>query len=157
MNRSLSDYMSTDLIAFLNVETRDQALLRMVELIYNAGAIKDQQGFFNAILQREGIVTTGVGMGIAIPHAKLPSYNHFFIGIGILQKPVDWDSLDGSLVRLVFMIGGPDDKQTEYLQILSSLTQTIKDEDRRKKLLNCTTAAEVFQLFQAAPGNGFVT
>ncbi len=148
MNNSLAHYMNPKLIAFLNVNSRDEALSQLVEFIFDAGAIADKESFFNAILERERIVSTGVGMGIAIPHAKLPFYNHFFIGIGILQKAVDWDSLDNSLVRLVFMIGGPDDKQTEYLQILSSLTQTIKDEDRRKKLLSSTKPSEVIQLFK---------
>jgi len=72
------------------------------------------------MLEREKIVSTGIGMGVAIPHAKLTSVEDFFIAIGILSKGVQWNALDGGPVRLIFMIGGPDDKQTAYLQILSS-------------------------------------
>ena len=79
---------------------------------------------------------------------KLPSYDQFFIALGVLQKPVDWQALDGAPVRIVFMIGGPDDKQTEYLQILSSLTQAIKDDETRKKLLKLQQPSAMIELFQ---------
>ena len=101
--------------------------------------LPDEEVFFNAIFEREKIVSTGIGMGVAIPHAKLHSYDHFFIALAVLQKPVDWQALDGAPVRIVFMIGGPDDKQTEYLQILSSLTQAIKDDEIREKNLCAAT------------------
>ena len=88
-------------------------------------------------------------MNVAFPHAKLPLLDKFFIAIGVLRKSVDWRSLDGAPVRLVFMIGGPDDKQTEYLQILSGLTKSIKEEERRKKLLTLNDPHAMIELFQS--------
>lgn len=143
----LSNYMNPDLIIFLNAETRDQALQTLVDRISEKGKLPDKEAFYQAIIEREKIVSTGIGMGIAIPHAKLASYDHFFIAIGILQKPVEWNALDGAPVRVIFMIGGPDDKQTEYLQILSNLTRVIKDEERRKKLLNLSNPHSIIELF----------
>jgi PTS system nitrogen regulatory IIA component len=144
----ITDYMDTDLVVFLNAETQDQALTQLIDKIFENGKLKDKENFYRAIIERERIVSTGVGMGVAIPHAKLPAYDHFFIAIGVLQKPVDWNALDGSPVRLIFMIGGPDDKQTEYLQILSQLTQAIKNEEKRKKLLNLNDPKAMIELFQ---------
>jgi PTS system nitrogen regulatory IIA component len=141
--------MDSELVTFLDAETRDQVLQQLVNLIYRSNKIQDEQKFLQAILNREQIVSTGIGMGVAIPHAKLHSYDQFFIAIGILKKPVQWQSLDGSPVRIVFMIGGPDDKQTEYLQILSHLTYAIKDEDLRKKLLTLNKPSEIIELFQS--------
>lgn len=100
-------------------------------------------------MEREEIVSTGIGMGVAIPHAKLHDYDDFFICIGILSKGVDWHAMDGALVRLIFMIGGPDDKQTEYLQILSRLTVALKDEERRKKMLTLNSPDAIIELFEA--------
>jgi PTS system nitrogen regulatory IIA component len=88
-------------------------------------------------------------MGVAIPHAKLPSYNQFFVALAVLQKPVEWHSLDGAPVRIVFMIGGPDDKQTEYLQILSALTRAIKEDETRKKLLSLQEPSAMIELFES--------
>jgi nitrogen PTS system EIIA component len=144
----ISNYMDPRLVVILNSNTRDEALQQLVHQIYQAGKIKDEEVFYKAIIEREKIVSTGIGMGVAVPHAKLPSYDQFFIALGILQKSIDWHALDGAPVRLVFMIGGPDDKQTEYLQILSSLTQAIKDEERRKKLLTLQQPSAMIELFE---------
>jgi PTS system nitrogen regulatory IIA component len=145
----ISHYMNPQLVIFLNTTTRDGTLHQMVHHIYQAGKLENEATFYQAIIDREKIVSTGIGMGVAIPHAKLPSYDQFFIAIGVLQKPVDWIALDGAPVRLIFMIGGPDDRQTEYLQILSGLTQAIKDEERRKKLLTFQQPSAMIELFQA--------
>ena len=141
--------MNPQLVVALNTHTRDETLQQLVHHIYEAGKIENEQAFYDAIIEREKIVSTGIGMGVAIPHAKLPFYDQFFIALGILQKPVDWHALDGAPVRLIFMIGGPDDKQTEYLQILSHLTKAIKDEEKRKKLLILQDPHAMIELFHA--------
>jgi nitrogen PTS system EIIA component len=145
----LSDYLDPRLVAFLDVSSRDDAIRTLVEKVYQAGKLKDKYSFYEAIIDREKIVSTGIGMGAAIPHAKLSSYDNFFIAIGILKKGLDWNSLDGSPVRVIFLIGGPDDKQTEYLQILSKLTQMIKDDQIRKKLLTLSSPDELIELFDS--------
>lgn len=143
-----SRYMDPRLIVLLDTGSRDETLHQLVHYIYEAGKLPDEEAFFNAIFEREKIVSTGIGMGVAIPHAKLHSYDQFFIALAVLQKPVDWQALDGAPVRIVFMIGGPDDKQTEYLQILSSLTQAIKDDEMRKKLLTLQQPSAMIELFK---------
>lgn len=148
MVMDISQYMDPELVVFLSTTTRDDTLHHLVHRIYEAGKLQDEETFYRAIIEREKIVSTGIGMGVAIPHAKLPFYDQFFIAIAVLQKPVDWHALDGAPVRLVFMIGGPDDKQTEYLQILSSLTQAIKDEEKRKKLLTLQQPMTMIELFE---------
>lgn len=141
--------MDPGLVLFLTTETRDDALKSMVNSLHQTGKIQDKEEFYNAIIEREKIVSTGIGMGVAIPHAKLTSFDDFFIAIGILQKGVEWKALDGAPVRVIFMIGGPDDKQTEYLQILSRLTFALKDEQRRKKMLTMNSSAAIIELLRA--------
>lgn len=145
----ISEYMDPELILFLNVKTRDEAIGVLIERLVSAGKLSDKEAFHLAIMDREKIVSTGIGMGVAIPHAKLPDYDDFFIVIGILQRGVEWHALDGTLVRLVFMIGGPENKQTEYLQILSNLTIALKDEERRKKMLTLNSADAIIKLFSS--------
>jgi nitrogen PTS system EIIA component len=145
---AISSYLDERLVAFLDADNRDEALKTLVDLLDAEGKLRDNEVFYRAILGRERIVSTGVGMGVAIPHAKLEGYSDFFIAIGIQSKHgIEWNALDGSPVRLIFMIGGPENRQTEYLKILSRLTMAIKDEERRKKLLKSTKAAEVITLF----------
>ncbi len=145
---TISSYLDERLVLFLEEETRDGVIARLIERLDSRGLLLNRRDFHSAILDREKIVSTGIGIGVAIPHAKLSKCSDFFIAVGIQKsKGVDWNALDGSLVRLVFMIGGPDNKQTEYLKILSRLTQAIKDEERRKRLLKCTNVPEVLDLF----------
>ena len=148
---NIADYLEPELIFFLDVETRDLALKGMIDGLHEAGLVEHQDSFYQAVVEREKIVSTGIGMGIAIPHAKLPAYDHFFIAIGILKKGVDWKALDNTPVRLIFLLGGPDDKQTEYLQILSSLTSAIKNENVRKKLLTLNSKEDIIRLFNTLP------
>lgn len=145
----ISKYLDPNLVAFLDVDSRDDAIRSLVDKIYLAGKLQNKHSFYEAIIERERIVSTGIGMGAAIPHAKLSSYDDFFIAIGILRKGLDWKALDGAPVRVIFLIGGPDDKQTEYLQILSSLTQAIKDEQIRKKMLTLNSPKDIIELFGA--------
>lgn len=144
----ISKFLNPNLVKLLTVDDRDSALRTLVDLLDEEGKLKDKDAFYQAILEREHIVSTGIGMGVAVPHAKLSGYETFFIAIGIHPKGIAWDALDGVPVRLVFMIGGPDDKQTEYLQLLSRLTLAIKDEERRKKILQLTNPEDIIALFR---------
>lgn len=144
----ISNYLNQKLITFLDVEDQKSAMDKMIDLLDSEGMLLDKEAFHEAILKREGIVSTGIGMGVALPHAKLAGYKTFFIAIGIHPRGIPWDSLDSAPVRLIFMIGGPDDKQTEYLQLLSRLTLAIKSEERRKKMLQLKEPNEMIALFQ---------
>lgn len=140
--------MDKDSIVFLNVDTRDEALQQLAHAAYVKNKVADEKLFYEALIEREKIVSTGIGMGVAIPHAKLSTYNRFFIILGILQRPVEWEALDTSPVRIVFMIGGPDDKQNEYLQLLSNLTFIIKNQEKRKAILALNDPDLILALLQ---------
>jgi nitrogen PTS system EIIA component len=144
----ISNYLSSHLVIFLKTAERDAALLEMINRLDRERRLKSKNQFYQAILEREKIVSTGIGMGVALPHAKLAGYEDFFIAIGISAKGIPWDSLDHVPVRLIFLIGGPDDKQTEYLQLLSRLTLAIKDEERRRKILQMSDPEDIIALFK---------
>ena len=133
----LSAFIREGIVRFLDARNRDQALHYLASQLKQAGKIDNEHAFYEAILRREKIVSTGIGMGVAIPHAKLETYHQFFIAVGIQKSGagIEWDALDGAPVKLIFMIGGPADRQTEYLQILSGLTAAIKDENAASKNL----------------------
>jgi len=145
----LEEYLDDRAIIFFNAQNREEAIEVLSEALHQAGKLKDKIVFNKALLDREKLTSTGIGLGLAIPHAKLPGYEELFIAVGIQSGPgIEWGSLDGSLVRLVFMIGGPDNKQSEYLSILSRLTTAVKDEDFRKALFQADSAQQVKALFK---------
>lgn len=146
----ISDYLDSRLITFLDVDTRDEAIDALIDRLDEEGHLPKKATFRKAIFDREELISTGIGMGVAVPHAKLKELDDFFIIVGIQKKKgLDWNALDKAPVRLIFLIGGPDSRQSEYLQILSLLTSAIRDVDLRKKLLNAETPEEAFELFHS--------
>jgi PTS system nitrogen regulatory IIA component len=140
--------LDSRLISFLDATTRDEAIDALIDVLAKAGKLPDKALFRTAIFHREKIVSTGIGMGVAVPHAKLKNFSNFFIAIGIQKKMgLDWNALDKAPVRIVFMIGGSEDKQSEYLQILSQLTSAVKNVDLRKALLKSQSPEQVLRLF----------
>lgn len=144
----ISNYLSERWVTYLQVNERAEVLEVMVDLLDREGKLRDKKKFLQAVIEREKIVSTAIGMGVALPHAKLAGYDHFFIAIGIHPKGVSWDAVDQIPVRLIFMIGGPDDQQTHYLQLLSKLTLALKDEERRKKILQLRDPKDIIALFE---------
>ncbi len=142
----IANYLHLENIFFLNVDSREEAIFSLIESLKLNHPL-DKKAFYQAVIARENIVSTGIGMGVAVPHAKLAKIPGFFIVLGVQQNAgIDWDSIDKSLVRLVFLIGGPQEKKEEYLQILSRLTSIIKDENLRKKFAKSSSRQEIFQL-----------
>ncbi len=144
------DYLDSRLILFLDVETRDEAIDAIIDRLESEGKLPDKEAFRKAIFYREKLVSTGIGMGVAVPHAKLPEFSDFFVALAIQKKKgLDWNALDKLPIRIIFMIGGPEGKQTEYLQILSLLTSAIRDVELRKLLLNVQNEQEAAELFSS--------
>ncbi|MEG0036658.1 MAG: PTS sugar transporter subunit IIA [Victivallaceae bacterium] len=146
----IPSYLSPKLISFLDEDTREEVLKTLVDLTVKEGFLSDKDFFYKALLRREKIVSTGIGMGVAVPHAKLQDSKDFFVVIGIHRRGVLWDAIDGTLVRLIFMIGGPECKQSAYLRLLSELTFALKDDVRRKKMLEACEPEEIIELFSGA-------
>lgn len=141
---NLSHYLDPRCLVFLDVSTRNEAIDALIHLLDQAGKLPDKALFRKAIFDREGLVSTGIGMGVAIPHAKMKEFSDFFLAVGVQQKKgIDWDAIDKAPVRMVFLIGGPDHRQSEYLQILSQLTTAVKDQDVRKALMHAGNTTEL--------------
>ena len=82
----IANYLDAQLVAFLDVTTRNEAIDALIDLLDDLGQLPDKAVFRKAIFDREELVSTGIGMGIAVPHAKLKGFKNFFIAIGIQSK-----------------------------------------------------------------------
>lgn len=144
----VASFIDPAAIKFLESKDRNAAILELVNSLDNVYRLGDKNAFYNAVLEREKVASTGIGMGVAIPHAKLSIYDDFFIAVGILKEGINWNSMDKQDVKLIFLIGGPDDKQCCYLNLLSQLTLCLRDEDVRKKILSFTNPEQIIEVFQ---------
>jgi PTS system nitrogen regulatory IIA component len=146
--KQLHEYMDPAATYFTSKSNKDEILEEMVTISYEAGKVPDFDEFKAAIFEREMIMSTGIGLGVAVPHAKLPSIGEFFITTGILRQAVDWQAIDDLPVSVVFLIGGPDDRQKDYLRILSKLVLFSKNQKRREALLQADSPEEVITHFK---------
>ena len=144
----LHELIKEDDIIFLETTGVKDTLEVMITKAKEKGHIKDIKEFKNAIFEREDMVSTGIGLGIAMPHAKLENINNFFIMVGVAKQGLDWDSIDRKPVGVVFLIGGPDGKQKKYLKIISKLILLVKNENRRVKLFNSKKEEDIVDIFK---------
>ncbi len=155
-SKSLTDVSSClnpSTIQFLDAQNRNEAITKLTKCLTASYNLQEyQEEFLQAVLEREKVASTGIGVGVALPHAKLPEFDDFFIAIGILKKGINWNSMDNVDVKLIFLIGGPDDKQCDYLNLLSQLTLVLRDEEIRKKLLHLTQPKQIIEMFQTVKG-----
>ena len=123
----------------------------MVRLLGSSRQIRDADGFLRDVLAREELVTTGVGYGVAFPHAKSDAASGVVFAFGRTAEGVDFGSLDGEPVRLVFLIGAPrvQEPSRVYLNLMARLSFLMKDEGNRRRLLSTGSVDEVLSLFDS--------
>lgn len=144
----LTDIISTDLIEpYLTGETRDDIIDEMIQKLSRKGMLLSDSGFKQAILSREQQGTTAIGMNIAIPHGKSEAVRTPSVAFGIKRSGVDWNSLDGSDAKLIFMIAVPKESDgNQHLKILQMLSRKLMDDNYRERLLSVQTKEEAFEL-----------
>ncbi len=126
---------------------KQEVLRKMTEILDASGALSDREKFFSAVMERENLESTAIGGGIAIPHAKGDSVKNLFCCFSRLKKDVDFNSLDGKPVRMVFLIAAPLDMNREYIQVVAKAARILKSEVMREHLLKAATPAEVLEIF----------
>jgi len=139
----IHNYIAPERIQLLESATKTEAIDALVDAIGRNGPVSDLEAFRKSVHDRERVVSTGIGLGVAVPHAKVDSVSEFFVAIGLSAAGIDWDAIDQQPVRLVFLIGGPVNDQQTYLQILSKIVLVIKSQKLRENLLAAQDPAEV--------------
>ncbi len=106
---------------------------------------------YEALLQRERLGSTGIGHGVAIPHGKLPKLNRLIGIFARLEKPVDFDALDGQQVDLVFLLLAPEGAGADHLKALSRVARALRDPAIAQKLRKSHDASALFALLTQTP------
>ena len=126
-------YFNSKLITYINGRhTKEELLKTMVSFMTeNTDLIENKDEFYKQILEREEVGSTGIGMGVAIPHARSAGVKDVVVAIGLLENPVDFNSIDGEFIKIVVLVGAPKDKSTEYLGLLSTLSKIFRVKKNR--------------------------
>lgn len=125
--KSLADLVRPERILFIESTSKEAALEELVSAIVPEADSRRRLDCFNAVLDRENILSTGIGLGYALPHGKVESEDRFSLAIGISKKGIpDYGSLDELPVRVMVCIVGPADRHREYLTLLARVTRFLK-------------------------------
>ena len=128
------------------VSSKDEAIDKLVNLMDASGNLNDKKEYKNKVLERESLSTTGIGDGIAIPHAKTKAVKNPGLSSMVVKDGVDYDSLDGAPAKLFFMIAAPESANNLHLEVLARLSTILMDESFRESLINAKSKEEYLKL-----------
>lgn len=129
---------------------KKQTIEQAVALMVKSGKIADEEGYKKQVFAREEESTTGIGEGIAIPHGKCNAVSKPGLAAMVIPSGVDFDSLDGEPVTLLFLIAAPNTEDNVHLDVLSKLSVMLMDEDFTEKLRNATSVDEFMEIIDSA-------
>lgn len=125
-------------------ESKSECLKYLTTTLEESGCLSFPDRFLQAVKGREDIMSTGIGKGVAIPHARDLTVSCLKIAVCLIREPLDFDSMDGLPVQLVFMIAVPQSSNKEYMQILRSLSEYLRQEENRNKIIKAKDETELY-------------
>jgi len=143
----VKNILSPDRIIFLNHSTKHDALVELANNLSTAPQVKNAQELSVEILKREELMSTAIGRGIAIPHVRLSSVTDLVMSVGISKHDIiDFQTIDDTPVKLLFMIAASYNQHAYYLQTLSFFSTKLKNKDLRDGLLSVTMPIDAYNL-----------
>jgi len=137
----LTDFKSKDKIDIIN---------ELIDLYKNDKKVNDLEKARTAVLDREKIMSTGVGKGFAIPHGKSNGVNDVIAAFGKTKHDIDYDALDGDPVHHVFLLIGRDDMVSKHIKLLSRISRLMNNDEFRDRLLEASTEENIINIFKKA-------
>jgi len=130
----------------LKEKTKNKVIVELVDLISQSGKVKDRKAFANAILKRERLGSTGIGNGVAIPHAKSAKVESFIIAFGRHPAGIDFGALDGEKTYLFFILASPESDVGAHLKILADISRLVKDKFIVDRLKGAKDKKEILKI-----------
>ncbi len=136
------------IIPSMKSKFKNDVINELIDLFKDDERVKDVESMREAVHDREKIMSTGVGKGFAIPHAKSNAVTDIIASFGKLDDPVDFQSLDGQPVRLVFLLVGKENLVGPHIKLLSRISRMMNREEFRDSLANAKSVDEIYNLFE---------
>ena len=145
----LIDILNQDTVKIpLDNTDKYKIIEEMVDILYKANKLENRNVVLKSVIEREKIMSTGVGDGVAIPHGKSEGVTTLVACFGVTKNDVDFESIDTKPVRLVFLLVGPPEMTGPHLKALSRISRLMHLKDFREKLIKCKANTEVIEAIQ---------
>ncbi len=145
---SLFDYTGLSFIKKLESGNKYDAIEELALLFGDYNFCMDINLLIEALKDRESIMSTGIGAGIAIPHAKISCIRKMGFAIGISKEGIDFDSMDGFPVNLVILVVAGEDQHKEYLRLISRVMAILKSEDVKERIIASESPEEIIEILK---------
>lgn len=133
----------------LEVDDKQSAIERLSNMLSSSGKVSDQRHFVKAVLEREKLGSTAIGSGIAIPHARASTVNEVSIAFARSRRGIDFNSVDGDPVHLIFLLAAPVESGSLYLKLLARISRLLRYQDLLEELNQAKTKEEVVRIVAA--------
>ena len=143
------------IISDLKGTGKDEVINELIDLFNGDPRVNDIDKIREAVLEREKIMSTGVGKGFAIPHGKTNHVNEILGAFGKTNNPIDYQSLDQQPVHLVFLLVGKDNLVSTHIKLLSRISRMMNKDEFRNSLLEAKSNEEILNLFKKEEENYF--
>ena len=131
-----------------NSDDKENVINELIDLYKESDKVNDIEKVRTAILDREKIMSTGVGKGFAIPHGKTNAVTDVIAAFGKTTRDIDYDALDGNPVHLVFLLVGRDDMVSKHIKLLSRISRLMNKDEFRERLVNSNSKEETINIFK---------
>ena len=149
----LLEYLAPPTIALhLEASSKEEVLSQLVDVLVSTALLPPQNMLLDALLEREGLGSTGIGHGVAIPHGRTAQITKPTVVLGRTLKPIDFDAIDGQPTRLFFLLVAPENGGDDHLFLLARIARLMKDARTRERLMTVETADEVLDLLREQDG-----
>ena len=151
---TLLDILSADsTLVDLRGETKEDIIAELVDTLAVGDAISDRDKVLQAVLEREKIMSTGIGDGIAIPHGKSDAVEKLVAALGTQRRGVDFEALDGEPAYVFFLLVSPANVSGPHIKALARISRLLKNDDFKKKLIAAETAAKIIESIETEERN----
>lgn len=131
----------------LEVKSKEDVINSLIDLFKDDPRVEDIEKVRDAVLEREKVMSTGVGKGFAIPHGKTNAVKEIIGAFGRIPKGINYDALDGKPVNLIFLLVGKDNLISTHIKLLSRISRLMNKDDFRNRLLEAKDEDEIIKLF----------
>ncbi len=146
----LSKFCDESLITFdLKATTKEQVIEELVDLAAKSLLVKDRDELLRDIYHRENMVTTGIGYGVAFPHAKTKATKGIVIAFGRSEKGIDFEAMDKKPVYVFFLIAAPEDAIGAHLNVMARLSYIMKSPENRQYLLTVSSPGDLLSILDS--------
>ena len=146
---SVTDYTKPNYIKVLESTDKYKAIEDLALVFKGTGVCGDIDSLIKALKEREEIMSTGIGFGIAIPHAKISTIQEMAFAVGISRAGIDFDSMDGEPVHLMILVAAGEKQHKEYLRLLSNIMSIIKKENVKENIINSPSGEKVLEILRS--------